>query len=91
VADLEAMFEAKVSPSAGRPRVLPTPREAALAAAPDEPVPAVAVTRPPTAFFLAMSPEASTYAFVQFGSSRTPGAIPTLHLTYALPYRFEAQ
>jgi hypothetical protein len=28
---------------------------------------------------------------VQFGSSRTPGAIPTLHLTYALPYRFEAQ
>jgi hypothetical protein len=49
------------------------------------------VSRPPTAFFLAMSPEASTYAFVQFGSSRTPGAIPTLHLTYALPYRFEAQ
>jgi hypothetical protein len=48
-------------------------------------------SRPPTAFFLAMSPEASTYAFVQFGSSRTPGAIPTLHLTYALPYRFEAQ
>jgi hypothetical protein len=49
------------------------------------------VTRPPTAFFLAMRPEASTFAFVQFGSSRTPGAVPTLHLTYALPYRFEAQ
>lgn len=48
-------------------------------------------TRPPTAFVLAMTPEASTYAFVQFGSSRTPGARPTLHLTYALPYRFEAQ
>jgi hypothetical protein len=48
-------------------------------------------SRPPTAFVVAMSPEASTYAFVQFGSSRTPGAIPTLHLTYALPYRFEAQ
>ena len=49
------------------------------------------VSRPPTAFILAMGPEASTYAFVQFGSSRTPGAVPTLHLTYALPYRFEAQ
>lgn len=49
------------------------------------------VTRPPTAFFLAMGPEASTFTFVQFGSSRTPAARPTLHITYALPYPFEAQ
>jgi hypothetical protein len=48
-------------------------------------------TRPPTALFLAMAPEASTFTFVQFGSSRTAAARPTLHVTYALPYPFEAQ
>lgn len=48
-------------------------------------------TRPPTAFFLAMSPEAASFSFAQFGSSRTPGARPTLRVTYSTPYPFEAQ
>lgn len=48
-------------------------------------------SRPPTAFFVAIAREASTFAFAQFGSSRTPDARPTLHITYALPYPFEAQ
>lgn len=48
-------------------------------------------TRPPTAFFLAMSPEAASFSFVQFGSSRIAGARPSLRVTYSLPYPFEAQ
>ena len=43
------------------------------------------------AFFLAMSPEAASFSFAQFGSSRTPGARPTLRVTYSTPYPFEAQ
>lgn len=46
---------------------------------------------PPAALFLAVGPEASTFGAAQFGSSRTPGARPTLRVTYALPYPFEVQ
>jgi hypothetical protein len=46
---------------------------------------------PPAALFLALNPEASSFALAQFGSSRTPGARPTLRITYALPYPFEVQ
>ena len=46
---------------------------------------------PPTALFLALDPEASSFAVAAFGSSRTPAARPTLRLTYALPYPFEVQ
>ena len=46
---------------------------------------------PPAALFLALDPEASSFTVAQFGSSRTPGARPTLRITYALPYPFEVQ
>lgn len=48
-------------------------------------------TRAPSALFVAMSPEAATFFVAEFGSTRTPGAVPTLRITYALPYPFEAQ
>ncbi len=46
---------------------------------------------PPAALFLALDPEASSFTLAQFGSSRIPGARPTLRITYALPYPFEVQ
>lgn len=46
---------------------------------------------PPAALFLALDPEAGSFTLAQFGSSRTPGARPTLRITYALPYPFEVQ
>ena len=46
---------------------------------------------PPSALFLALDPEASSFTLAEFGSSRTPAARPTLRLTYALPYPFEVQ
>ncbi|HEX6644388.1 MAG TPA: hypothetical protein VF037_06915, partial [Gemmatimonadales bacterium] len=46
---------------------------------------------PPSALFLALTPEASSFTLAQFGSSRTPLARPTLRITYALPYPFEVQ
>ena len=46
---------------------------------------------PPAALFLALDPEAGSFALAQFGSSRTPDARPTLRITYALPYPFEVQ
>jgi hypothetical protein len=46
---------------------------------------------PPAALFLALDPEAGSFALAQFGSSRTADARPTLRITYALPYPFEVQ
>ena len=45
----------------------------------------------PPALILAMSPEAATFGLARFGSSRTPGFVPALRITYARPYPFEVQ
>lgn len=45
----------------------------------------------PPALILAMSPEAATFGLARFGSSRTPGLVPALRITYARPYPFEVQ
>ena len=45
----------------------------------------------PSVLTLALSPEASTFGFARFGSSRSAGAKPALRITYALPYPFEVQ
>ena len=50
-----------------------------------------AENRPPTAFFIAVGQEAGSFTFAQFGSSRSASGRPSLRITYALPYPFEAQ
>ena len=40
------------------------------------------------ALFLDLDPEAASFTRPEFGSSRTPGFIPTIELTYVLPFPF---
>jgi hypothetical protein len=43
----------------------------------------------PPAMFLQLAPEVSSFSRVTFGSTRTPGFVPVLRLTYAINYPFE--
>jgi hypothetical protein len=43
----------------------------------------------PPAFMLQLFPEASSFIRATFGSSRTPGFVPRLRVTYALTFPFE--
>ncbi len=43
----------------------------------------------PSTFILQLSPEVSTFTRPIFGSSRTPGAVPRLRVTYARTFPFE--
>ncbi len=43
------------------------------------------------ALFLDLDPEAASFTRPEFGSSRTPGFIPTIELTYVLPFPFGEQ
>ena len=45
----------------------------------------------PPALILALTPEAATFGLARFGSSRVPGFVPALFITYARPYPFEVQ
>lgn len=45
----------------------------------------------PPALILAVNPEAASFGLARFGSSRTPGLVPALRITYARPYPFEVQ
>jgi hypothetical protein len=45
----------------------------------------------PSSLLVAMTPEASTFGFARFGSSRTPDHRPAIRITYASPYPFEVQ
>jgi hypothetical protein len=42
----------------------------------------------PHALFISLTPEASSFTRATFGSTRTPGKVPRLKLTYAVPFRF---
>ena len=42
----------------------------------------------PHAFFISLTPEASSFTRATFGSTRTPGMVPRLLVTYAVPFRF---
>jgi len=44
----------------------------------------------PPGFMLQLVPEASSFTRVTFGSSRTPGLVPRLRVTYARKFPFEA-
>ena len=44
----------------------------------------------PPGFMLQLIPEASSFTRVTFGSSRTPGLVPRLRVTYARKFPFEA-
>lgn len=46
-----------------------------------------ATSTPPTAIFLAILPEGSTFSRPEFFSTRAPGGAPRLRITYALPSR----